>query len=73
MWPKKIWLKFETSNILKKWIYFIISFGVLFSNLLSYLFKSTWTKVPVSKKHLNMYLCMFLGSENQWHCKTDVY
>ena len=73
MWPKKIWLKFETSNILKKWIYFIISFGVLFSNSLSYLFKSTWTKVPVSKKHLNMYLCMFLGSENQWHCKTDVY
>ena len=20
-----------------------------------------------------MYMCMFLGSENQWHCKTDVY
>ena len=36
-------------------------------------FKSTGTIVPVSKKHLNMYLCMFLGSENQWHCKTDVY
>ena len=43
-------------------IYYLICLKV--QGLLYLSLKSTW---------ICMYLCMFLGSENQWHCKTDVY
>ena len=64
-----MWLKFGKIGM----IFFSTSSNLLQILSWSYLDISTWTIVPVSKKHLNMYLCMFLGSENQWHCKTDVY
>ena len=73
--PQKIWLKFRLSNIWKngyislhhfKYYFQIYYFICLKVHGLLYLsVKSTW---------ICIWVCFWDSrSENQWHCKTDVY